>query len=737
MTIKKCIIKTLFLVSSIYIILTNNLNAQEAIFSKAVFYFDFASNSESQNRGLLLQVGKVATGISLKDAEYQESLKYGGDGKVGRIESGYFIADAYNPLPSLDGYEMTICLRVKDESGGWRGALLSYYDANNAYRILNGVDNNLVYEWHTTKLKYRVDSAWLSQMMQLKQNWTVPNSLPDLLNGRLTLNSPASLTGDGWHTIMIRFNKAKLELFIDGVLINEEFPNGNLQDFRCPFLIGGAYNENRFMMKDFKGLIDHFAVWNYALTDSEIVSLNGGRELISAKKLKWFGSEPTSMQYFKPIGYDQSAGDCMPFYYDGVFHLFYLQTRHHHHGKWETGGTQFAQLTSTDLIHFTQQPLAVPFTEQWESGIGTGDAFFFNGKYYLFYTDCGSRMEYKDKPHKGSRIFTASGTDGIHFTLDNKPVLDGEDAAVFLDKETGKYCLITHGDDCYVSDDFKNWTLYKKHFLPEKKGTSVECPNHFEWNGWHYYILGRNAIWKSKNTFGPFEEIAPAIYGGVLVPKVTEYKENRRLSAGFLVDYWYGGYLVLRELTQDNKGNIYTRFVPELIPATLPEIHLTPEPGSKNTSNQIRIESDGNVVKTYLSGLPANCRIRMRIIPGTHLNNFGLSLRSEPGFVSGCELRFEPDSGRFCIGTPRLGNLSAVSSDPPEWGYNYSYTGISIFDKAFDLDIIIKNSIADICIDNKRCMTTYRRNELPGDKLYFFATHGNVQFTNIIIEPLQ
>jgi beta-fructofuranosidase len=45
------------------------------------------------------------------------------------------------------------------------------------------------------------------------------------------------------------------------------------------------------------------------------------------------------------------AGDCMPFYHDGTFHLFYLQDENHHQGNGGLGGHQWAHASTTDLVH--------------------------------------------------------------------------------------------------------------------------------------------------------------------------------------------------------------------------------------------------------------------------------------------------------------------------------------------------------------------------------------------------
>ena len=64
------------------------------------------------------------------------------------------------------------------------------------------------------------------------------------------------------------------------------------------------------------------------------------------------------MQYFKPEG-DSFVGDCMPFFHDGVFHLYYLLDRGHHRERGGLGGHQWAHASSRDLVHWEHHPLAI------------------------------------------------------------------------------------------------------------------------------------------------------------------------------------------------------------------------------------------------------------------------------------------------------------------------------------------------------------------------------------------
>lgn len=98
----------------------------------------------------------------------------------------------------------------------------------------------------------------------------------------------------------------------------------------------------------------------------------------------------------------------MPFSDQGIYHLFYLKDRHQHQSKWGKGAHQFAHISSTDLIHWQEHPLAVEITHQWEGSICTGSVIRADDTYYIFYAvrmmDGGS-----------AKISWATSRDCIHF----------------------------------------------------------------------------------------------------------------------------------------------------------------------------------------------------------------------------------------------------------------------------------------------------------------------------------
>ncbi len=92
-------------------------------------------------------------------------------------------------------------------------------------------------------------------------------------------------------------------------------------------------------------------------------------------------------------------------------------------------------------------------------------------------------------------------------------------------------------------------------------------------------------------------------------------------------------------------------------------------------------------------------------------------LRSADGGNSGYKLGFSPDNSTVSLGNT---TISAV--------HNLNNT--------VKIDIIMKGSIIDVCVDNRRCIVN-RCYEQKGNKLWIYAKHGNVLFKSINIAELK
>jgi len=599
---------------------------------------------------------------------------------------------------------------------------------------LNG--SEIICEQNTTTIRTGRRAALLAQGISTYHT-------NNFMNGVLPISAPVDCFGrDGFHDVIIRFADTVVELYIDGVLIDEEWPHGALHRFAGPFIIGAGFSDDGKVDAAFTGQIDYVALWNRALTAEEIITLSGGKKIVEKRDLEILGPKDIRIQYFKPRG-KAFAGDALPFYSDGTFHMVYLFDRRHHGSKWGRGAHQFAHLSSPDLIHWNQHPLAVPIARQWENSMGTCCIIKSprNNKYYAFYTDCGGRAEYVDKPHIGNAIFTSVSEDGIHFKKDFKVLIEGHDCEVFYDKKTDHFYMVRHGTHLTRSKelrDFQNWETVE-HFVVRKPGTSNECPDFFHWNGWYYFLLGRNAIWKSRSMLGPWQEQTPVVYEGLMVPKVAPFKGNRRIMAGFVSWPGWGGNLALRELLQYSDGSLGVKWPREVVPESGPQIELDFEAltaGSSRKGAMITLNAKETLEISMLKKVPTDVYISMNIKPQPGTKCFGLTFHGAGRYEKGRELRFELARERVQFGNVSNGRLANESKGQTHTAADFAITDVKDLDKPFKLEIITrKDRIIDVCIDERRTIIN-RVSSIEGDCLFFFAKNGNVSFENIEMRPL-
>ena len=166
--------------------------------------------------------------------------------------------------------------------------------------------------------------------------------------------------------------------------------------------------------------------------------------------------------------------------------------------------------------------------------------------------------------------------DGINFTPSNLLTHASRNPSAYI--EDGKVTLYCGygGEGVYESEDmYKPFKSVKKKFDFGKSvmKNSTECPAMFCWNGYKYLIVGFTgyfrALTKNSDELVDAAALGEYIYDGLSVPMVAEFKNNRRLIAGWVHSVLgWGGALMQRELVQFEDGRLGMKWIPELIPQT-------------------------------------------------------------------------------------------------------------------------------------------------------------------------
>ncbi|MFN8440857.1 MAG: family 43 glycosylhydrolase [Caldilineaceae bacterium] len=440
------------------------------------------------------------------------------------------------------------------------------------------------------------------------------------------------------------------------------------------------------------------------------------------------------MLYFKPEG-DFFAGDCMPFFHNGTFHLYYLLDENHHKALGGLGGHQWAHASTTDLIHWQHYPLALAITDDFEKSICTGSVYFHEGIYYAFYATRLSNWY--------QQLGWATSKDAIHFDKQQpNPLavppsgyspLHFRDPCPFQDPQTGLFHLLVtamledpavHGHGgCLAhltSSDLKTWTMQAPFLIPGYNNVP-ECPDLFYWNGWYYLIFSTflTAHYRmSRNPLGPW--LCPPVdtLDGALsrVMKTAAFGENRRIGVSWLgtrsddqddgKPQW-GGHLLFREIIQHEDGTLGSKFVQEMLPET----------DEARTIGRVHLPAWSGLEVSAIENVPHNVHIRLHVVPNPNSATFGLRLHSTEDFSSGYALTFHVPE-----------RMVTLHHEPI-----YAVEGL---DRPFTLDLILKDDIIDVCID-QRCCLVNRCPEQRGDRLFFFAHNADVIFENVDIRPLK
>ena len=622
--------------------------------------------------------------------------------------------DADVPPLDVGGTEVSLCVTVRIPADGWNTPILSWGEAGGrcGFRI-------------ETSETETGPALWF----ELETDWDNPRN-----NRALRVTAPAAVIGaEGRHVVVVRFSGPRLELFVDGVLLDEEWPVGGLKPAPgCPLQI------------DAREDVDCVAVWSRVLSDDEIAELSGGAEAVRKSELAFFGPEPPTLNYWKPRGHNTSVGDCMPFSHDGRFHMVYLFDRRHHGSKWGLGAHQWAHASSADLKTWEHHPLAVPVSREWEGSICTGSTFFHDGTYYAFYAA---------RTHDGTpgQLTASTSTDGVHFTkgeplftLDPpyEPV-NARDPNVFRDAETGLFHMLVTTSvlepplpghaDCLahmVSSDLQTWEQQEPVWVPG------ECPDCFEWNGFHYLFTGHEGVTRyrmSRSWFGPWERPRVDLVDGPqsYVMKTAAFGEGRRIGAAWIGEHAWGGHTVFREMVQHDDGTLGTAWVPEMVPPAGEPVALSPEALAGEVwagAGRVAVSAPCAFGAAAARGVPRNMRLRVRVEPGTGAAAFGLAVRGAGNYEAGYELRIEPFRRKIGWRPCRCN-----SNEERERFALYDVDGL---DRPFTLDVLVLNDLLDICVDGRRTLIVRMEERLEGDGLFFFAYCGEAVFETIEVRPL-
>lgn len=384
----------------------------------------------------------------------------------------------------------------------------------------------------------------------------------------------AFLHGNGTIEVIAIFNKIEKPVVLF-TRYNTEQDNSfciNVIDSKIELYLNGVLKDEDWILGDMD------------IENSSCIVCPEDFNISSELKKEIISTDPKkiSIKGFMPEGHNTYAGDCMPFFHDGKYHLFYLFDRRRHSSKYGLGAHQWAHLATDDLKNWYEYPLAIEIDNQFEGSICTGSFIYNNGKFYAFYA---VRMS----DGSPAQMTWSVSDDCINFTKTQKIITlsnrfdsaSARDPKVFLGDDGKFHMLVTTSiNDEYhlgalahlLSDDLENWEEQQEPFLTVDDQAQPECADYFKYGEWYYLIYslyGQARYLISKKPFSHWEKPENNTIGTVSlrVPKIALFGNDRLIAAGFIpiMCDGYGGEISCLEVFQKPDGSLEFGLVKEMI----------------------------------------------------------------------------------------------------------------------------------------------------------------------------
>ncbi|MGV2937837.1 glycoside hydrolase family 32 protein [Providencia sp. AGC89] len=312
-------------------------------------------------------------------------------------------------------------------------------------------------------------------------------------------------------------------------------------------------------------------------------------------------------------------------YHQGQYHAFYQ----HHPFSASWGPMHWGHATSTDMVHWQHQPIALAPSEEYDrDGCFSGSAVSHNGELYLFYTGHIWLGNQGDDSQIIQSQCVAISTDGIHFEKKGVVIPPIEGFMHFRDpkvwQQNNKWWMVVGARDphnhgqilLFSTSDLLNWEQnYQVLAKTDDKGVYMwECPDFFPL-GKHFIALfspqGKKAEkyqyrnlfqngylvgnWSPNSPYTITHQFTELDFGqDFYAPQTFLSKDGRRIAIAWMdmweshmpsqKDGWSGCFTLPREFTLNEQGKIISRPIEELKSLRQSTTHLPTINLEKNTT---------------------------------------------------------------------------------------------------------------------------------------------------------
>ena len=465
--------------------------------------------------------------------------------------------------------------------------------------------------------------------------------------------------------------------------------------------------------------------------------------------------------HFQP--FDGYLGDCMPFYWDNQYHIFYLKA------SLENAGVEnviWSHIRSEDLLHWEELPdVLLPDDNEDapdKDGCWSGSVISHQGIFHIFYTGVrGFGTECFQQS-----ICMAQSDDLIHFHKNSKnPILSIErqwysgiawaDPFVFWNEQEKTFWMLINSQakggirsrsGCIglaKSTNLEQWQIHKPFYTPNTV-PYPEVPELFRYKSkWyllysettdfcctHYRLSDRiDGPWKMPTKLDSFDTselyAIKTLFDGHYCYGLgwVRRKQGNKDEGATL---WGGALGIARKLTPRNDGSLKVYYPDSLKKLGRGKSPLAP----KSIYGKLESSENNFKIKTTTGMALAMCQanqwhfyFKCNIIAGKAASNFGFILRANEDLSNAYKIKFEKSSGK--VVAQRLGSVAGgVFNSPVELTQrplSFSREGQLKFEIFVDADI------AEVFV-NKEFAISFRAYERGGMGFVFFVEEGQVEF---------
>ena len=461
--------------------------------------------------------------------------------------------------------------------------------------------------------------------------------------------------------------------------------------------------------------------------------------------------------FYKPA--DGWSADFIPFYENGRYHLFYLLDWRDKAGHGE--GTPWYQLSSTDLVHFTEHGSMLARGTQSEQDlyVFTGSVIKAQGIYHIFYTGHNPHLRQQGKPEQAVMhaishdllTWQKVPEDSFFAPQTGYEPHDWRDPFVFWNEESQEYWMllaarVTHGPSrrrgctaLCASKDLKTWEVREPLWSPALYFTH-ECPDLFRMGEWWYLIFSefsdthQTRYRMSRTLNGPW--LAPAddaFDTRAYYAAKTASDGKRRFLFGWNPTregetdegrWQWGGNLVIHEIVQQPDGTLATKVPPEVAGhfATQTALTIEPQIGAwQIAGDSSAVDAQDGFAWCRLGTMPATCRLDATITFSASTAAVGLVVRADAGLDAYYQVRLEPHHQRLVFDRwPRPGDQPIMLERPVTLRP----------DTPVHLQLFADGTLFEIYVDGKVALSTRGYAHTGGD-WGVYVNQGSATFSDL------